>query len=99
MPAASAASASVFSKTSEKCSSLAHGLHELEIKTHAGAVTINGVQQNFTGTELLTDLGQLDGIHVPAFPAPFDGTLKPTVLLATRARHGRLDAVPFGFFG
>jgi hypothetical protein len=68
IPAARAASTSVSSKTSEKCSTL---------PAPEEAITGNAVQQDLSCTQLLTGLYQLDCVDVASFPAAFDGALIP----------------------
>jgi hypothetical protein len=54
-------------------------LNQLYVKTAIGTVLINAVQQDLTGTQLLTRLYQLDCVDVSSFAAAFDGALIPAV--------------------
>ena len=60
-------------------------LDQFNIKTAIGAVLINAVEQNFTGTQLLTGLYQLDGVDVSSFTAAFYGALIPAEKVAIKS--------------
>ena len=52
-------------------------VNQLNVKAAIGTVSINAVQENFTGAQLLTGLYQLDCVDVSAFTAAFDSALIP----------------------
>ena len=56
-----------------------HVVDQLDVKAGVGAVLINAVRENLPGTELLTDLGQLQGVHVSAFPTTRHDALIPAI--------------------
>jgi hypothetical protein len=60
-------------------------LNQLDVKTAIGTVLINAVQQDLTGTQLLTRLYQLLGVDVASFAAAFDGALIPSLSMQLRS--------------
>ncbi len=53
--------------------------HKFNIKTTIGNVLINKVQQDLSGTQLLTNLYQLLGVDASSLASALDGALIPAV--------------------
>jgi hypothetical protein len=68
-------------------------IDQLDIKAGIGAVFINAVQENLSGTELLAGLCQLQGINISAFSTAFHGALIPAVLFSIGAGEFGLDGI------
>ena len=49
------------------------------IKTAAGPIGVNTVEEDLTYFQQLTGLGQLQGVDIQSFPSILDGALIPAV--------------------
>ena len=110
MPAARAASTPVASKTSEKCSTRPAPLEAItgmvtasatdsdqpQIEAQAGAVPVDGVEQDLPSAQILAGPGQLHRVDVAPLTPALDGALVPAPALTVGARLGTLEAVVAG---
>ena len=65
--------------------------NQLKVKTVAGSVTVNAVEQNLTGPEFLTCPGQGYGVNRSALAPSLDGAFIPAPALTFRARSTGRD--------
>jgi len=68
-----------------------HGVDQFDVKARIGAVTIDTVEQDLSGTQLFADPGQGDRVQIPPLAAAFDGALIPAVALTAGPGLGRFN--------
>ncbi len=66
-------------------------VNQLKVKTVAGSVTVNAVEQNLTGPEFLACSCKGDGVNRPALAPALDSAFIPAPALTSRARNTGRD--------